>query len=89
MDYKAISKDDMDFRMKWNGLLSRFKRTPGKFMMRLRTSNGITNSDLFRLYADSVEPYGDIGVSWLSFNQCLGVHMLVRAAFRFCRKSGA
>ena len=73
MDYKAISKDDMDFRMKWNGLLSRFKRTPGKFMMRLRTSNGITNSDLFRLYADSVEPYGDIGVSWLSFNQCLGV----------------
>jgi ferredoxin-nitrite reductase len=62
MDYKDISKDDMDFRLKWNGLLSRFKRTKGRFMMRLRTSNGITNSELFRFYADSVEPYGEIGV---------------------------
>ena len=52
----------MDFRLKWNGLLSRFKRTKGKFMMRLRTPNGTTNSELFRFFADSVEPYGDIGV---------------------------
>merc|ERR1719201_3104957 len=29
-------------------------------MMRLRTPNGITTSTLFRLYADKVEPYGDI-----------------------------
>jgi ferredoxin-nitrite reductase len=62
MDYKDISKDDMDFRLKWNGLLSRFKRTKGKFMMRLRTPNGIVNSTLMRFYADRVEPYGDIGV---------------------------
>merc|ERR1719174_3486774 len=62
MDYKDISKDDMDFRLKWNGLLSRFKRTKGKFMMRLRTPNGIINSTLMRFYADSVEPYGEIGV---------------------------
>ena len=61
MDYKDITKDDMDFRLKWNGLLSRFKRTKGKFMMRLRTPNGTTNSELFRFYADSVEPFGDIG----------------------------
>ena len=32
-------------------------------MMRLRTPNGITSSELMRFYADSVEPYGpDLGV---------------------------
>jgi len=32
-------------------------------MMRLRTPNGIVSSDLMRVYADSVEPYGpEIGV---------------------------
>ncbi len=41
------------------GLLHRDKRTPGKFMMRLKLPNGVTNSDSMRFYADSVEPYGD------------------------------
>jgi ferredoxin-nitrite reductase len=40
-------------------MLHRNKRTPGQFMMRLRTPNGIVNSDLMRFYADSVEKYGE------------------------------
>jgi ferredoxin-nitrite reductase len=40
-------------------MLHRGKRTPGKFMMRLRVPNGIVNSDQMRFYADCVEPYGE------------------------------
>jgi ferredoxin-nitrite reductase len=40
-------------------MLHRNKRTPGQFMMRLRTPNGIVNSDLMRFYATCVEPYGE------------------------------
>jgi dissimilatory sulfite reductase (desulfoviridin) alpha/beta subunit len=44
-------------------MLHRAKRTPGQFMMRLRTPNGIVTSDQMRFYADSVSKYGDeIGV---------------------------
>ena len=53
----------MNTRLKWVGLVHRDKRTPGRFMMRLRLPNGITNGDSFRFYADSVEKYGpDLGV---------------------------
>jgi ferredoxin-nitrite reductase len=63
LDWEDIEKTDMDTRLKWCGMLHRAKRTPGRFMMRLRTPNGIVNSDLMRFYADSVEPYGpEIGV---------------------------
>ena len=60
LDWKEIEKADMDTRLKWVGLLHRSKRTPGRFMMRLRTPNGIVNSALMRLYADAVEPYAAI-----------------------------
>lgn len=63
MAWEDLEKADMDTRLKWVGLLHRSKRTPGRFIMRLRTPNGIVNSDLMRFYADSVEPYGpDLGV---------------------------
>ena len=58
LDWKDIEKADMNTRLKWVGLVHRDKRTPGRFMMRLRTPNGIINSDLMRFYADCVEPYG-------------------------------
>mmetsp|Transcript_52110 Transcript_52110/g.95937 ORF Transcript_52110/g.95937 Transcript_52110/m.95937 type:complete len:711 (+) Transcript_52110:81-2213(+) len=63
LDWKDVEKSDFDTRLKWVGLVHRSKRTPGRFMMRLRTPNGIINSDLMRFYADVVEPYGpDVGV---------------------------
>jgi len=45
-------------RLKWVGMLHRGKRTPGRFMMRLKVPNGIVNSDQLRFYADSVEKFG-------------------------------
>mmetsp|Transcript_25948 Transcript_25948/g.26156 ORF Transcript_25948/g.26156 Transcript_25948/m.26156 type:complete len:950 (+) Transcript_25948:76-2925(+) len=62
IDWKDIASDDMDIRMKWNGMFHRKKATPGKFMMRLRTPNGIISSDMFRYYAEVVRPFGEIGV---------------------------
>mmetsp|Transcript_22599 Transcript_22599/g.72852 ORF Transcript_22599/g.72852 Transcript_22599/m.72852 type:complete len:602 (-) Transcript_22599:74-1879(-) len=63
LTWEEVEKADLDTRLKWVGLLHRGKRTPGRFMMRLRTPNGIISSELMRFYADSVEPYGpDLGV---------------------------
>lgn len=63
LTWEEIEKADMDTRLKWVGLLHRSKRTPGRFMMRLRTPNGIVTSELLRFYADSIEPYGpELGV---------------------------
>jgi len=63
LNWEDVEKMDMNTRLKWVGLVHRDKRTPGRFMMRLRLPNGITNADSMRFYADSVEPYGpDLGV---------------------------
>lgn len=35
-DWKDLDIDDVDVRLKWAGLFHRKKRTPGKFMMRLK-----------------------------------------------------
>jgi ferredoxin-nitrite reductase len=40
-------------------MLHRGKRTPGKFMMRLKVPNGIVNADQMRFYAQCLEKYGD------------------------------
>ena len=61
MTWEEVEKADLDTRLKWVGMLHRGKRTPGQFMMRLRTPNGIVNSDQMRFYADSVEKYGEEG----------------------------
>lgn len=34
--WNELDLDDVDTRLKWNGLFHRRKRTPGKFMMRLK-----------------------------------------------------
>ena len=63
LTWEEIEKNDMDQRLKWVGMLHRAKRTPGRFMFRLRTPNGIVTSEQMRFYADAVEPYGpEIGV---------------------------
>ena len=63
LDWESVEKMDMNTRLKWVGLVHRDKRTPGRFMMRMRLPNGIINADSFRFYADSLEPYGpELGV---------------------------
>lgn len=53
--------DDVDIRMKWAGLFHRGKRTPGKFMMRLRVPNGELNASQLRFLGSAVAPYGADG----------------------------
>jgi ferredoxin-nitrite reductase len=36
--FADLDLDDVDIRLKWAGLFHRKKRTPGKFMMRLKVS---------------------------------------------------
>jgi len=44
-------------------MLHRGKRTPGRFMLRMRTPNGIVNSYQMRFYANALEKYGpELGV---------------------------
>lgn len=59
--WEDLDVDDMDMRLKWAGLFHRRKRTPGRFMMRLKVPNGILNSSQLRFLADCISPYGADG----------------------------
>ena len=54
--WQAISPPDRD-RLKWAGIFFR-RQTPGRFMMRVRITNGIANSDQFRALAGISHDYG-------------------------------
>ncbi|KAJ1461535.1 nitrite reductase-ferredoxin dependent [Pelagophyceae sp. CCMP2097] len=72
LTWEDVEKQDFDNRLKWVGLLHRSKRTPGKFMMRLRTPNGVVTSSQLRFYAESVEPYGpELGVVDITTRQSI------------------
>ncbi|PXF49225.1 hypothetical protein BWQ96_01014 [Gracilariopsis chorda] len=59
--WDAIDADDIDIRLKWAGLFHRRKRTPGRFMMRLKVPNGILSSQQLRFFATCLRPYGPHG----------------------------
>lgn len=59
--WEDISGDDIDSRLKWAGLFHRRKRTPGRFMMRLKVPNGILSSEQLRYFATVLRPYGEDG----------------------------
>lgn len=59
--WKDIATQDIDSRFKWAGLFHRRKRTPGRFMMRLKVPNGILNAEQLRFFHDSLVKYGDEG----------------------------
>uniref|UniRef100_A0A6S9KFP9 Ferredoxin--nitrite reductase, chloroplastic n=1 Tax=Heterosigma akashiwo TaxID=2829 RepID=A0A6S9KFP9_HETAK len=75
--WEDINGDDIDIRLKWAGLFHRRKRTPGKFMMRLKVPNGILTSEQLRLFADTVEPYGEIGVIDITTRQNIQMRGIV------------
>lgn len=60
-NWEDIHTDDIDVRLKWAGLFHRRKRTPGRFMMRLKVPNGILNTEQMRYFADAVRGYGEDG----------------------------
>lgn len=59
--WEDIDGDDLEVRLKWAGLFHRGKRTPGKFMMRLKVPNGILNSHQLRYFTKIMAPYGNDG----------------------------
>ncbi|KAL4420573.1 hypothetical protein ABPG75_010229 [Micractinium tetrahymenae] len=59
--WEDLDLDDVDVRLKWAGLFHRRKRTPGRFMMRLKVPNGELTSDQLRYLGDCIAPYGEDG----------------------------
>ncbi|GIL76708.1 hypothetical protein Vretimale_8819 [Volvox reticuliferus] len=59
--WEDLDLDDIDIRMKWAGLFHRGKRTPGKFMMRLKVPNGEMDAKQLRFLASAIAPYGTDG----------------------------
>ena len=58
--WEALEEGDLIVRLKWLGIFHR-PVTPGKFMLRLRTPNGILSSERLRTFAEIIQRYGDDG----------------------------
>ncbi|CDF35109.1 unnamed protein product [Chondrus crispus] len=56
-----LQVDDLETRFKWAGLFHRKKRTPRRFMMRLKVPNGLLDANQMRYFARVLEKYGDDG----------------------------
>jgi len=54
--WEEMTEDDKQ-RFKWHGLFFR-KQTPGRFMLRIRMTNGFSNARQFRTIADLSDEYG-------------------------------
>ena len=75
--WEAIDKTDLEHRLKWVGVFYR-PVTPGKFMLRLRTPNGILTSTQVKVLAEIVQRYGEDGSADITTRQNLqlrGVHL--------------
>lgn len=68
--WEAMDEIDLQHRLKWLGIFFR-PVTPGKFMMRLRTPNGILTCQQMIALAKIVECYGDEGNADITTRQNL------------------
>jgi ferredoxin-nitrite reductase len=66
--WEAMDETDREHRLKWLGVFWR-PVTPGKFMMRFRVPNGITNSSQLRCLGDIIQRYGDDGSADITTRQ--------------------
>jgi len=66
--WEAVDKTDLEQRLKWLGIFYR-PVTPGKFMLRLRTPNGILTSEQTRTLAEIVQRYGEDGSADITTRQ--------------------
>ncbi|HEY9621045.1 MAG TPA: ferredoxin--nitrite reductase [Crinalium sp.] len=60
LGWESMDETDRDHRLKWMGVFFR-PVTPGKFMLRMRTPNGILTSGQMRVLAEVVQRYGEDG----------------------------
>ena len=61
VEWDALDLDDVDVRLKWIGMFHRRKRTPGRFMMRVRVPNGELAADQLRALGACIAPFGGDG----------------------------
>jgi len=66
--WEAVDKTDLEQRLKWLGIFYR-PVTPGKFMLRMRTPNGILTSEQTQTLAEIVQRYGDDGSADITTRQ--------------------
>ncbi len=66
--WEAMEKSDLEHRLKWVGVFYR-PVTPGKFMLRMRTPNGILSSNQLRVLAEIVQRYGTDGCADITTRQ--------------------
>ncbi len=66
--WEAMDEGDRDYRLKWLGVFSR-PVTPGKFMLRMRTPNGILTSGQMRVLGEVLQRYGDDGAGDITTRQ--------------------
>ncbi|GAQ84712.1 nitrite reductase 1 [Klebsormidium nitens] len=69
VDKTKEGKDDIDVRLKWMGLFHRRKRTPGRFMMRLKIPNGIVTAKQTAYLASVIAKYGADGCADITTRQ--------------------
>ncbi len=75
--WEAMDETDLTQRLKWVGLFFR-PVTPGKFMLRMRTPNGILSSGQMRVLADVIQRYGEDGYADITTRQNIqlrGIHI--------------
>lgn len=77
IDSSKAGKDDLDTRLKWLGLFHRRKHQYGRFMMRFKLPNGVTNSEQTRFLANCITKYGKDGCADLTTRQNWQIRGLV------------
>lgn len=68
MGWESVDETDLTQRLKWLGIFFR-PVTPGQFMLRLRTPNGLLSSQKMRVLAEAVQRYGDAGSADITTRQ--------------------
>ncbi|MEM8603072.1 MAG: ferredoxin--nitrite reductase [Cyanobacteria bacterium P01_H01_bin.121] len=68
--WEAIAEDDRNHRLKWLGVFFR-PVTPGRFMLRLRTPNGVLTAAQLRVLGKILQHYGEEGSADITTRQNL------------------
>ncbi|MEO0984764.1 MAG: ferredoxin--nitrite reductase [Cyanobacteria bacterium J06639_14] len=68
LGWESVDETDLTQRLKWLGIFFR-PVTPGKFMLRMRTPNGILSSQKMKVLGEVVQRYGEDGSADITTRQ--------------------
>ncbi|WP_017324212.1 ferredoxin--nitrite reductase [Synechococcus sp. PCC 7336] len=66
--WEAMDATDREQRLKWLGLFFR-PVTPGKFMLRMRTPNGVLSAEQLQMFGEVIQRYGEDGSADITTRQ--------------------